>query len=143
MRPQATINSMRRKLRLLIISWIALAACCQSRMHAQAAAPALQFEVATVKPAAPSPDGHVHINYPDGGAFSASNITLAALMQWAWNLPKNRILDGPAWFDTTRFDLQAKADAEIRRAASQPARRCQPRTQSAAWCRPCSPTASP
>ena len=78
-------------------------------MHAQAP---LQFEVATVKPAAPSADGHTHINYPDGGAFSASNITLAALMQWAYDMPKNRILDAPPWFDATRFDLLAKADAE-------------------------------
>ncbi len=101
---------MGRKHKLLIFMVMALAA--GGRSHVVAQAPALQFDVATVKPAAPSPDGHTHINYPDGGAFSASNITLAALVQWAWDTPKNRILNAPAWFDATRFDLQAKADAE-------------------------------
>ena len=93
---------------------MAVAACCWP-LSAQETSPALQFEVATVKPAAPSADGHTHINYPEGGAFSASNITLAALMQWAWGMPKNRILDAPPWFDSTRFDLQAKTDAETDR----------------------------
>ena len=104
-------KSMRSVFRLLglLLCLIGMVAWFPSPMLAQAP---LQFEVATVKPAAPSPDGHTHINYPDGGAFSASNITLAALMQWAWDMPKNRILDAPPWFDATRFDLQAKADAE-------------------------------
>jgi uncharacterized protein (TIGR03435 family) len=106
---------MGRKHKLLIFLWMTIAACSCTSAMAQAGAPALQFEVATVKPAAPSADGHTHINYPEGGAFSASNITLAALMQWAWEMPKNRILDAPPWFDTTRFDLQAKTDAETDR----------------------------
>jgi uncharacterized protein (TIGR03435 family) len=78
--------------------------------HAQASAPT--FEVATIKPAAPSPDGHIHINYPPDGRFSAINITLSALMQWAYDMPEKQILDGPSWLTTTRFDIQAKADAE-------------------------------
>ena len=70
----------------------------------------LGFEVATVKPAAPSPDGHVHINYPPGGGFSAINITVLALMEWAYSMPARQILDGPPWLDAARFDIQAKAD---------------------------------
>lgn len=75
---------------------------------AQTSAPA--FEVATIKPAAPSPDGHTHINYPQGDNFSAINITLLALMQWAYNMPQKQILNGPSWLSSTRFDIQAKAD---------------------------------
>jgi uncharacterized protein (TIGR03435 family) len=75
---------------------------------AQTAGPT--FEVATIKPAAPSPDGHVHINYPDDDRFSAANITLLALMQWAYHMPEKQILDGPSWLDSTRFDIQAKSD---------------------------------
>lgn len=63
------------------------------------------FEVATVKPAAPSPDGHTHINYPAGGRFSAINITLIELMQWAYDMPEKQILDGPSWVSSTRFDI--------------------------------------
>jgi uncharacterized protein (TIGR03435 family) len=76
--------------------------------HAQTSAPA--FDVATIKPAAPSPDGHTHINYPPDDRFSAINITLPALMQWAYGVPQKQILDGPSWLSTTRFDIQAKVD---------------------------------
>jgi len=76
--------------------------------RAQTSAPG--FEVATIRPAAPSPDGHTHINYPSGDRFSAANITLLALMQWAWDMPAKQILDGPPWLASTRFDIQAKSD---------------------------------
>jgi uncharacterized protein (TIGR03435 family) len=68
------------------------------------------FEVATIKPAAPSPDGHTHINYPPDDRFSASNITLMDLMEWAYSMPGKQILDGPSWISSTRFDIQAKSD---------------------------------
>jgi Protein of unknown function (DUF3738) len=77
-------------------------------VSAQTPAPA--FEVATIKPAAPNFDGHVHINYPPGDRFSATNITLRALMQWAYAMPETQILGGPPWLSSTRFDIQAKAD---------------------------------
>jgi len=76
----------------------------------QAQAPAPAFEVATIKPSAPNFDGHVHINYPPGDRFSATNITLRALMQWAYAMPETQILGGPSWLSSTRFDIQAKAD---------------------------------
>jgi uncharacterized protein (TIGR03435 family) len=75
--------------------------------HAQTSAPT--FEVATIKPAAPSPDGHTHINYPLGGRFSAINITLLSLLQWAYGMPEKQILEGPSWLSSTRFDIQAEA----------------------------------
>jgi len=77
---------------------------------AQTSSPA--FEVATIKPTGPSTDGHTHINYPPGDRFSASNITLLALMQWAYGMPERQILDGPSWLGSTRFDIQAKADSD-------------------------------
>ncbi|RXH56428.1 CHP03435 domain-containing protein [Granulicella sibirica] len=70
------------------------------------------FEVATIKPAAPSPDGHTHIIYPPDGRFSAINITLVALMEWAYGMPSRQILDGPGWLGSTRFDIEAKSDEE-------------------------------
>jgi uncharacterized protein (TIGR03435 family) len=76
--------------------------------HAQTSAPA--FEVATIKPAAPSPDGHTHIYYPPDDRFSAINITLVSLMQWAYAMPERQILDGPSWLSSTRFDIEAKSD---------------------------------
>jgi uncharacterized protein (TIGR03435 family) len=79
--------------------------------YAQTSAPAA-FEVATVRITGPSSDGHTHINYPPGDRFSATNITLLALMQWAYGMPEKQILDGPSWLASTRFDFQAKADTD-------------------------------
>lgn len=89
---------------------ITIAALIVSTSGILAQTPAPAFEVATIKPAAPSPDGHTHINYPPGDNFSAINITLLDLMQWAYNMPQKQILDGPSWLSSTRFDIQAKAD---------------------------------
>jgi uncharacterized protein (TIGR03435 family) len=77
--------------------------------HAQTPSPT--FEVATIKPAAPSPDGHTHINYPPDDRFSATNITLLDLMQWAYSMPERQILDAPPWLASTHYDIAAKADA--------------------------------
>jgi uncharacterized protein (TIGR03435 family) len=84
--------------------------------HAQTLAPA--FEVATIKPAAPSSDGHTHINYPPDDRFSAINITLPALMQWAYGMPEKQILEGPSWLSSTRFDITAKVDPDEIKALS-------------------------
>ncbi|ADW67809.1 TIGR03435 family protein [Granulicella tundricola] len=94
--------SLRRRLLLLLAAMFAAGTLSA---HAQSTP---TFEVATIKPAAPNTDGHTHINYPPGGLFSASNITLLALMQWAWDMPQKQILEGPSWLATTRFDLSAK-----------------------------------
>lgn len=80
------------------------------RAHAQTSAPA--FEVATIKPTGPSSDGHTHINYPPGDRFSTSNITVLALMQWAYGMPERQILDGPPWLGSTRFDIQGTIDTD-------------------------------
>jgi uncharacterized protein (TIGR03435 family) len=90
-----------RKLLLLVLLATALA-------HAQTSTPT--FDVATIRPTGPSSDGHTHINYPPGDRFSATNITLLALMEWAYGMPEKQILEGPSWLASTRFDIQAKAD---------------------------------
>jgi uncharacterized protein (TIGR03435 family) len=87
---------------LLLIFFASQVACAQT--------PAPTFEVATIKPAATPSDGHTHINYPPNDRFSASNITVLALMQWAYGMPEKQILDGPAWLGSSRFDIQAEAD---------------------------------
>jgi uncharacterized protein (TIGR03435 family) len=79
---------------------------------AQVQTPTPAFEVATIKPTGPSVDGHTHINYPAGDRFSASNITILALMEWAYGMSERQVLDGPGWLASTRFDIQAKADAD-------------------------------
>jgi uncharacterized protein (TIGR03435 family) len=95
----------------LVLVWVAVVGCACAQSAAAAKADAA-FEAATIKPAAPSPDGHTHINYPEGGRFSAINITLLNLMEWAYDMPQKQILDGPSWMGSTRFDIQATTDAD-------------------------------
>jgi uncharacterized protein (TIGR03435 family) len=43
------------------------------------------------------------------GRFSATNVSLINLMQYeAYDIPGSRILGGPKWRDSTRFDIEAK-----------------------------------
>jgi uncharacterized protein (TIGR03435 family) len=110
---------LRRLLVPLPVWWVLLFLLIVARVaDAQTSGPA--FEVATIKPAAPSLDGHTHINYPPDDRFSASNITLVALMQWAYGVPEKQILEGPSWLSSTRFDITAKVDPdEIKTLTSQ------------------------
>lgn len=90
--------------------WV-IAALLTLPCAAQLAAITSGFEVATIKPTSPANDGRTHINYPAGGDFSASNVTLMGLLAWAYDMPDKRILNAPDWITNQRFDLQAKTDA--------------------------------
>ena len=103
----------------LVAAWMATVGCAraQSGVAPDAERSAEKdadssFEVATIKPTPPLNDGHNHINYPAGGSFSASNVTLAMLMQWAYDTPQKQIIEGPPWLNSTHFDIQAKSDTE-------------------------------
>jgi uncharacterized protein (TIGR03435 family) len=45
------------------------------------------------------------------GTFTANNVALKNLMQYqAYGIPQQRILGGPKWLDSVRFDIEAKTD---------------------------------
>jgi hypothetical protein len=52
-----------------------------------------------------------------GGRFSATNVWLRSLLQFAYRprnglLTRNQIVGGPSWMDTDQFDIEAKAVAD-------------------------------
>jgi uncharacterized protein (TIGR03435 family) len=96
----------------------------------QDAAPAIAFEVSVVR-LNHSGGGGSSSNMNDG-RFTASNVTLKNLMEYsAYGLPGPRISGGPKWFNTERFDIEAKmTDADA--AAMQKLARDQRRAQSQA-----------
>jgi uncharacterized protein (TIGR03435 family) len=76
---------------------------------AQTSAPAA-FEVSTVK-LNKSGSGGSGSNF-NNGRFTATNIQLKNLMEYsAYGIPQPRILGGPKWLDSERFDIEAKMDA--------------------------------
>lgn len=70
----------------------------------------LTFEVATVKPN--DANGTVAIRTLPGGRWIASNASLRLLITWAYNITDERLVGAPGWFDSARFDVDAKAPNE-------------------------------
>jgi uncharacterized protein (TIGR03435 family) len=76
-----------------------------------AAAP-LAFEVSTVKPNK-SGSSSSESSFQNG-RFLASNVSLKSLLQYdAYRIPESRILGGPKWLSSERFDIEAKTDSAV------------------------------
>jgi uncharacterized protein (TIGR03435 family) len=69
------------------------------------------FEVASVKP---NKSGDIQaLMFPQpGGRFTATNVTLRALIIGAYHLQDSQLSGGPDWLDRERFDIAAKADGD-------------------------------
>lgn len=67
------------------------------------------FEVASVKPNTSGP-GAFAIHVQPGGRFTATNVTVRALIQSAYGLQAVQITGGAGWLNTDRFDIVAKGD---------------------------------
>jgi uncharacterized protein (TIGR03435 family) len=97
---------------------------------AQASTPASSptFDVVSIHQNNTATDGHHHIyNNPSESHFRTVNLSLKDLIQFAYDLPKSQILEGPSWLDSTMFDIDAKSDpsidAELRSLPADQARR--------------------
>ena len=72
------------------------------------------FEVATIKPTDPDYKGGRFITMQSTHVFAAKNYTVKALVVAAYNLNPRAVSGGPAWFDSDRYDIVAKAPNEVR-----------------------------
>jgi uncharacterized protein (TIGR03435 family) len=69
-----------------------------------------EFDVATIKPAAPSTDGRTHVRMStdtDTGKLIYSNVNLKEVIGKAWKVQQYQI-NGPAWLGSDRFDIIAR-----------------------------------
>jgi uncharacterized protein (TIGR03435 family) len=88
-----------------------------SSQNAAAAAPALEYEVATIKPYKPAPGegpGVMRVgimNAPDG--FTASGATLQMLVSQAYGVQNFQIIGAPDWFNNDRFEIDAKMESSV------------------------------
>ena len=76
--------------------------------------PPASFEVATIKPSAPDEQGYGRIT---GDRIETRATPLMFLISFGWDLnPNNKegIANAPKWLDTTKFDILAKAGANVR-----------------------------
>jgi len=65
-----------------------------------------EFEVASIKPG--KPGARTTFGVGNGGA-SEVNVTLKALLAFAYRLQEYQILNGPGWVGSDRFNIEAKA----------------------------------
>jgi uncharacterized protein (TIGR03435 family) len=69
------------------------------------------FEVASVKPNR-SGDAGWRLDPQPGGRLTGTNVTAAALIRFAYELPDFQMVGGPKWLNSDRFDVVAKAEGD-------------------------------
>lgn len=78
--------------------------------------PEATFDVAVIRPNSTDVMGssrsHIWSAATDGH-IRAQNVSVLALIQYAYALPEMRIDGGPAWMRSKKFDLEAKSDPAI------------------------------
>jgi uncharacterized protein (TIGR03435 family) len=86
----------------------------------------VSFDVASVKPWSGREVGGVHTF--QGGRVALRGCTLLLLIQQAYAVQAFQVSGGPPWFDTVRYDIEAKPPAQSRSAQSRPTRSVDPLT---------------
>jgi len=79
------------------------------------------FEVSSVRPAQPGAtvrDARISFR---GDRFEAKAETVGAILDMLRGWQLYRVLGGPAWIDTDRYDIEAKADRELTGPEQEPA----------------------
>ena len=84
-----------------------------SQPHADA--PALTFEVASIKPSKNTTNGNFFEIPPGGQRFSATNATLKLLILTAYDVSSGRSSGGPGWMGSEGYDVEAKAERPVNR----------------------------
>jgi len=94
-----------RESRAVVVALLAIVVC------ASAQTPRPSFEAASVK--VNRAGGPLTRIASPTGRFSAVNVTLRMLIRNAYQLQDFRMIGGPGWMDTDRFDVEATAGASV------------------------------
>jgi uncharacterized protein (TIGR03435 family) len=101
--------------RWIALLWVWLAAAAGVAAQPTAAT----FEVVSVKPnrTQPSDGARIGLGFQPGGRFTATGVTVRDLIRLAYAerdpLPEFRLVGGPRWTETDRFDVDARAGADV------------------------------
>jgi uncharacterized protein (TIGR03435 family) len=81
-----------------------------SAAMAQAPAPALTFDVASIHPTKPGTlNGYIK-GLPGGHGYTAVNITVKVMISLMYKVPMRQIQGGPGWLNEDRYDVEARVD---------------------------------
>jgi len=99
----------RRDLAVLLFGLIS----CPPAALAQPARDALQFDVVSIKPTPPGDDKVLVELLPDGDTFHAFHgATVRVILRAAFDVEDERIIGGPSWMNSDRYDIEAKVIPE-------------------------------
>jgi uncharacterized protein (TIGR03435 family) len=73
-----------------------------------------EFEIASIKPAAPDERATV-IAMPPGGRLEIVNMTLKAMIENSYGIQPFQVSGGPGWLDSDHYDISAKAGSAVKR----------------------------
>jgi bla regulator protein blaR1 len=76
--------------------------------------PLPQFEVASVKPAAPDQRG-MFIRPGANGGININNMPVKEMITLAWRIQPYQITGGPSWIESARFDIEATGNHKLNR----------------------------
>lgn len=74
--------------------------------------PPPEFEVATIKPAAPGGPRELQMMWRPNGQVELRGASLQALVSEAWDISGATISEMPPWFSKTRWDITGKVNAD-------------------------------
>ena len=107
---------------LAAAAWMALAASVASGQAASAPGPTVAqptpfeptFDVAAIRENHSDHTARSHIVSSSADSnLTVINVPMKMLLQFAFGLPETRILGGPDWLSSTKFDIEAKADSSV------------------------------
>jgi uncharacterized protein (TIGR03435 family) len=106
-------SSVFRLLLVVLILEVGTGAFCQvAEGHATESKSSQTFDVVAIHLHTPAPHERSHI-VDSSGRFITVNVDLKSIIQWAFDVPASRIVAGPAWINTQRFDIEAKSESAL------------------------------
>src|ERR1700745_1561417 len=69
------------------------------------------FDVASIRPQAPENHG-LFVRPPNRGHFTANGAVAKLLVMLAYDVQDSQIVGGPSWFETEKWDIQAKSESD-------------------------------
>jgi uncharacterized protein (TIGR03435 family) len=69
-----------------------------------------KFEIASIKPGTPG-DMRMFMRFQPGGRLVVTNMPIKAFMTFAYDVQQFQISGEPKWFDSERYDIEAKPDS--------------------------------
>jgi uncharacterized protein (TIGR03435 family) len=112
-------------MRMVVATAMMAAVLVSGRLRAQAPEPLPKFEAASVKPNT-SPDARLRMVTEPGGRYIATNAPLKLLLADAYvgtePLAVQRVVGGPEWVQSARYDINAKAARDFERTPGGPSR---------------------